>query len=77
MQSSAPALVQRRRDPRARLCIAPYRAGGVRLPAEAEPDKPMIEAALQKARGVISQAVADLGLPARRCTGMEKMGIES
>jgi transcriptional regulator of acetoin/glycerol metabolism len=50
----------------------------VRLPAEAEPDKPMIEAALQKARGVISQAAADLGLSRQALyRRMEKMGIES
>ena len=60
------------------LALAPHRAGGVRLPAEAEPDKPMIEAALQKARGVISQAAADLGLSRQALyRRMEKMGIES
>ena len=60
------------------LALVPQRAGGVRLPAEAEPDKPMIEAALQKARGVISQAAADLGLSRQALyRRMEKMGIES
>ena len=52
--------------------------GGGRLPAEAEPDKGMIEAALQRARGVISQAAADLGLSRQALyRRMEKMGIGS
>jgi transcriptional regulator of acetoin/glycerol metabolism len=60
------------------LDLGPSRAGGGRLPAEAEPDKGMIEAALQRARGVISQAAADLGLSRQALyRRMEKMGIES
>ena len=60
------------------LDLGPSRAGGGRLPAEAEPNKGMIEAALQRARGVISQAAADLGLSRQALyRRMEKMGIES
>jgi DNA-binding NtrC family response regulator len=60
------------------LDLGPVRSGGGRLPAEAEPDKGMIEAALQRARGVISQAAADLGLSRQALyRRMEKMGIES
>src|SRR5690606_34897469 len=60
------------------LDLGPARAGGGRLPVEAEPDKAMIEAALQRARGVISQAAADLGLSRQALyRRMEKMGVES
>jgi DNA-binding NtrC family response regulator len=60
------------------LDLGPARPGGGRLPAEAEPDKGMIEAALQRARGVISQAAADLGLSRQALyRRMEKMGIGS
>jgi transcriptional regulator of acetoin/glycerol metabolism len=45
---------------------------------ESEPDKGMIEAALQRARGVISQAATDLGLSRQALyRRMEKMGIET
>ncbi|SFN43194.1 sigma-54-dependent transcriptional regulator [Dokdonella immobilis] len=60
------------------LDLGPARLGGGRLPAEAEPDKGMIEAALQRARGVISQAASDLGLSRQALyRRMEKMGIET
>ena len=60
------------------LDLGPARIAGGRLPPEAEPDKGMIEAALQRARGVISQAASDLGLSRQALyRRMEKMGIET
>jgi DNA-binding NtrC family response regulator len=60
------------------LDLGPARMAGGRLPPEAEPDKGMIEAALQRARGVISQAASDLGLSRQALyRRMEKMGIET
>ena len=60
------------------LALGPARLAGRRLTADAEPDKDMIEAALQRARGVISQAAADLGLSRQALyRRMEKMGIET
>ncbi len=54
---------------------APRLASG-RIPADAEPDRDMIEAAIQRARGVISQAAAELGLSRQALyRRMEKMGI--
>jgi DNA-binding NtrC family response regulator len=60
------------------LDLGPGRPAGGRLAPEAEPDKGMIEAALQRARGVISQAASDLGLSRQALyRRMEKMGIGS
>ena len=60
------------------LDLGPARIAGGRLPPEAEPDKGMIKAALQRARGVISQAASDLGLSRQALyRRMEKMGIET
>ena len=54
---------------------APRLASG-RIAAEAEPDREMIEAAIQRARGVISQAASELGLSRQALyRRMEKMGI--
>ena len=54
---------------------APRPSGG-RLSADAEPDRAAIEAAIQRARGVISQAAADLGLSRQALyRRMDKMGI--
>jgi DNA-binding NtrC family response regulator len=45
--------------------------------ADAEPDRAMIEAALARAKGVISQAAAELGLSRQALyRRMEKMGLE-
>jgi DNA-binding NtrC family response regulator len=60
------------------LALGPARSSSGRLPPDAEPDKGMIEAALQRARGVISQAASDLGLSRQALyRRMEKMGIET
>ncbi len=60
------------------LALEPARGTNRRLSADEEPDKGMIEAALQRARGVISQAAADLGLSRQALyRRMEKMGIET
>lgn len=60
------------------LALEPARGSGRRLSPDDEPDKGMIEAALQRARGVISQAAADLGLSRQALyRRMEKMGIET
>ncbi|MEO8010793.1 MAG: sigma-54 dependent transcriptional regulator [Dokdonella sp.] len=54
---------------------APRLSSG-RIPADAEPDREMIEAAILRARGVISQAAAELGLSRQALyRRMEKMGI--
>lgn len=58
------------------LGLAPARTGSGRMAADAEPDKEMIEAALQRARGVISQAASELGLSRQALyRRMEKMGV--
>lgn len=58
------------------LGLAPARTGSGRIAADAEPDKEMIEAALQRARGVISQAASELGLSRQALyRRMEKMGV--
>ncbi|MGB0132609.1 sigma-54-dependent transcriptional regulator [Dokdonella sp.] len=60
------------------LALGPARFSGGRMAPESEPDKGMIEAALLRARGVISQAASDLGLSRQALyRRMEKMGIES
>ncbi|MBK7012048.1 MAG: sigma-54-dependent Fis family transcriptional regulator [Xanthomonadales bacterium] len=60
------------------LAVEPARVAGRRPAADAEPDKGMIEAALQRARGVISQAAADLGLSRQALyRRMDKMGIQT
>lgn len=60
------------------LALGPARMPGGRMAPESEPDKGMIEAALQRARGVISQAASDLGLSRQALyRRMEKMGIET
>jgi len=47
-----------------------------RKPASPEPDKAAIEAALARAKGVISQAAADLGLSRQALyRRIEKLGI--
>ena len=47
-----------------------------RLSTDAEPDRAMIEAAIERARGVISQAASELGLSRQALyRRMEKMGI--
>jgi DNA-binding NtrC family response regulator len=54
---------------------APRLASG-RLSIDAEPDREMIESAIQRARGVISQAASELGLSRQALyRRMEKMGI--
>jgi len=54
---------------------SPRLASG-RIAAEAEPDRDMIESAIQRARGVISQAASELGLSRQALyRRMEKMGI--
>jgi DNA-binding NtrC family response regulator len=59
------------------LGLAPVRASGGRSGNDAEPDRAAIETALRNARGVISQAAADLGLSRQALyRRMEKMGVE-
>ncbi|MDR2012660.1 MAG: sigma-54 dependent transcriptional regulator [Rhodanobacter sp.] len=58
------------------LGLAGARGGSVRIAPEAEPDRGMIQAALNKARGVISQAAAELGLSRQALyRRMDKLGI--
>jgi DNA-binding NtrC family response regulator len=58
------------------LGLGPPRMASGRIAPEAEPDKDMIEAALQRARGVISQAASELGLSRQALyRRMEKMGV--
>ena len=58
------------------LALGPARALSGRVPTEAEPDREAIEAAIQRARGVISQAASELGLSRQALyRRMEKMGI--
>ncbi|HNR92809.1 MAG TPA: sigma-54 dependent transcriptional regulator [Dokdonella sp.] len=60
------------------LGLSGARAPGTRLPLDAEPDRASIEAAIQRTRGVISQAAAELGLSRQALyRRMEKMGIGS
>jgi DNA-binding NtrC family response regulator len=59
------------------LGLAPVRASSGRPGNDAEPDRAAIETALRNARGVISQAAADLGLSRQALyRRMEKMGVE-
>jgi transcriptional regulator of acetoin/glycerol metabolism len=58
------------------LGLGPARMQSGRVAAEAEPDKEMIESALQRARGVVSQAASELGLSRQALyRRMEKMGV--
>ncbi len=58
------------------LGLAPVRASSGRPGNDAEPDRAAIETALRNARGVISQAAADLGLSRQALyRRMEKMGV--
>jgi DNA-binding NtrC family response regulator len=58
------------------LGLAPQRAASGRISADTEPDKETIEAALMRARGVVSQAASELGLSRQALyRRMEKMGI--
>jgi transcriptional regulator of acetoin/glycerol metabolism len=60
------------------LGLATARTGQGRLSPDAEPDRAAIEAALRNARGVISQAAAELGLSRQALyRRMDKLGIES
>ena len=60
------------------LALGPARSSASRSSPDVEPDKGMIEAALLRARGVISQAASDLGLSRQALyRRMEKMGIET
>ncbi|MEO8461322.1 MAG: sigma-54 dependent transcriptional regulator [Dokdonella sp.] len=60
------------------LGLAPVRGISTRVAPEVEPDRAAIEAAIQRARGVISQAAADLGLSRQALyRRMEKMGVGS
>ncbi|MEP6882932.1 MAG: sigma-54 dependent transcriptional regulator [Dokdonella sp.] len=60
------------------LALGPARNAAGRASPDVEPDKGMIESALQRARGVISQAALDLGLSRQALyRRMEKMGIET
>ena len=53
------------------------RVNASRLSADAEPDKAAIEAALAKARGIISQAAGALGLSRQALyRRMQKLGVE-
>ncbi|MFI4968951.1 MAG: sigma-54 interaction domain-containing protein, partial [Lysobacterales bacterium] len=59
------------------LGLVAARGSNGRVAAEAEPDREMIEAALKKACGVISQAAAELGLSRQALyRRMGKLGIE-
>ena len=58
------------------LGLAAARGNGARLAPAAEPDRAMIEGALSNARGVISQAAAELGLSRQALyRRMDKLGI--
>ena len=58
------------------LGLAPVRASGGRPGSDAAPDRAALEPALRNARGVISQAAADLGLSRQALyRRMEKMGV--
>ncbi len=59
------------------LGLAGTRASAGRLPADAEPDRETIEGAIRRARGVISQAAAELGLSRQALyRRLQKLGIE-
>jgi len=59
------------------LGLAAVRIGNARPAPAAEPDRAMIESALTNARGVISQAAAELGLSRQALyRRMDKLGIE-
>jgi transcriptional regulator of acetoin/glycerol metabolism len=54
------------------------RAPLLRVPSDAEPDRAAIEAALARARGVISQAASELGLSRQALyRRMEKLSISN
>jgi len=60
------------------LGLAAVKNGNGRTAPAAEPDRAMIEAALSNARGVISQAAAELGLSRQALyRRMDKLGIEA
>jgi transcriptional regulator of acetoin/glycerol metabolism len=60
------------------LGLVAVRAGGGRIAADAEPDREAIETALRNARGVISQAAAELGLSRQALyRRMEKTGLKA
>ena len=60
------------------LGLAAVRSNGARLAPAAEPDRAMIESALSNARGVISQAAAELGLSRQALyRRMDKLGISA
>jgi len=60
------------------LGLGPSRMASGRIVPEAEPDRDMIQAAIQRARGVISQAASELGLSRQALyRRMEKMGISA
>ena len=59
------------------LGLVDARSAGSRIAREVEPDREMIEAALKSARGVISQAAAELGLSRQALyRRMDKLGVE-
>jgi DNA-binding NtrC family response regulator len=58
------------------LGLAPVRAPAGRAGPDVEPDREAIESALQRARGVISQAAAELGLSRQALyRRMDKLGV--
>ncbi len=60
------------------LGLATVRGSNGRIAPETEPDRAMIEAALQNARGVISRAAAELGLSRQALyRRMDKLGVQS
>ncbi|MEO5623121.1 MAG: sigma-54 dependent transcriptional regulator [Dokdonella sp.] len=60
------------------LGLVALRSGNGRLAPEAEPDRAAIDAALKSARGVISQAAAELGLSRQALyRRMEKLGLRT
>jgi DNA-binding NtrC family response regulator len=60
------------------LGLVAVRGGGGRIAADAEPDRDAIETALRNARGVISQAAAELGLSRQALyRRMEKTGLRA
>jgi transcriptional regulator of acetoin/glycerol metabolism len=60
------------------LGLASVRNGNGRTAPAAEPDREMIESALSNARGVISQAAAELGLSRQALyRRMDKLGISA
>ncbi|MEP7044101.1 MAG: sigma-54 dependent transcriptional regulator [Dokdonella sp.] len=60
------------------LGLASVRSGNGRTAPDTEPDREMIETALKNARGVISQAAAELGLSRQALyRRMDKLGVTS